>query len=193
MGAGESAACDAAFLRQGEPVSSIIAGYIIFGFAWLCLGAACVGAFVPVPPTTPLLLLATFLFGKFSPRCHAAIASSKVHRSCMAPFKEAGGMPVKAKMRMLFISLSVLATSAALVRKPFVWGILVVVVLFLAYLMVARIPTVGGGERRRARDERSGGRGPGSRSGRSGPKNQQPLPSGHDIDHAASVSAFIAK
>lgn len=144
MGAGESAACDAAFLRQGEPVASIIAGYIILGFAWLCLGVACVGAFVPVPPTTPLLLLATFLFGKFSPRCHAAIASSKVHRSCMAPFKEAGGMPVKAKMRMLFISLSVPAISAALVRKPFVWGILAVVVLFLAYLMVARIPTVGG-------------------------------------------------
>ena len=52
-------------------------------------------------------------------------------------------MPVKAKMRMLIISLSVLAVSAALVQKPFVWVILAAVALFLVYLMVVRIPTVG--------------------------------------------------
>lgn len=52
-------------------------------------------------------------------------------------------MPVKAKMRMLLISLTVLAISAALVQKPFVWAILAAVALFLVYLMVVRIPTVG--------------------------------------------------
>ena len=122
---------------------NIILRYIILGFAWLCVGAACVGIFVPVLPTTPLLLMATFLFGKFSPRCHAIITSSKVYRSYVVPFKEAGGMPVKAKMRMLLISFTVLAISAALVQKPFVWAILACVALFLVYLMAVRIPTVG--------------------------------------------------
>ena len=42
-----------------------------------------------------------------------------MYRSYVVPFKEAGGMPVKAKMRMLIISLSVLAVSAALVQKPY--------------------------------------------------------------------------
>lgn len=115
----------------------------VLGFAWLCAGAAVVGIFVPVLPTTPLLLLATFLFGKFSPRCHAVITKSKVYRSYVVPFKEAGGMPVKAKMRMLLISLGVLAVSAALVQKPFVWAILAAVALFLIYLVTVRIPTVG--------------------------------------------------
>ncbi|WP_302964287.1 DUF454 family protein [uncultured Adlercreutzia sp.] len=116
---------------------------MVLGFAWLCVGAAVVGIFVPVLPTTPLLLLATFLFGKFSPRCHAIITKSKVYRSYVVPFKEAGGMPVKAKMRMLLISLAVLAVSAALVQKPVVWGILAAVALFLVYLVTVRIPTVG--------------------------------------------------
>lgn len=120
-----------------------VARIFVLAFAWLCVGAAFVGIFVPVLPTTPLLLLATFLFGRFSPRCHRLIISSKVYRSYVVPFKEAGGMPVKAKMRMLIISLSVLAVSAALVQKPFVWVILAAVALFLVYLMVVRIPTVG--------------------------------------------------
>lgn len=119
---------------------------VVLGFAWLCVGAAVVGIFVPVLPTTPLLLLATFLFGKFSPRCHAIITGSKVYRSYVVPFKEAGGMPVKAKMRMLLISLGVLAVSAALVQKPFVWVILAAVALFLIYLVTVRIPTVGEGD-----------------------------------------------
>ena len=122
---------------------NVVLRYAILGFAWFCVGAAVVGVFVPVLPTTPLLLLATFLFGKFSPRCHRLITGSKIHRSYVVPFKEAGGMPVKAKMRMLLISFSVLAVSAALVQKPFVWCILAAVALFLVYLMVVRIPTVG--------------------------------------------------
>lgn len=122
---------------------NVVLRFAILAFAWLCVGAAVVGVFVPVLPTTPLLLLATFLFGKFSPRCHRLITGSKIYRSYVVPFKEAGGMPVKAKMRMLLISFSVLAVSAALVQKPLVWGILGAVALFLVYLMAVRIPTVG--------------------------------------------------
>ena len=116
---------------------------LVLGFAWLCVALAVVGVFVPVLPTTPLLLLATFLFAKFSPRCHGIITSSKVYRAYVVPFKEAGGMPVKAKMRLLLVSYTVLAISAALVQKPFVWAILGAVALFLLWLVTFHIPTVG--------------------------------------------------
>ncbi len=114
----------------------------IAAFAWLCAGLAVVGVFVPVLPTTPLLLLATFLFAKFSPRCHHIITSSKVYRAYVVPFKEAGGMPLKAKVRLLLISYVVMAGSAFVVQKPFVWGILAVVAVFLLWLVTFRIPTV---------------------------------------------------
>lgn len=118
----------------------------VLGFAWLCAALAVVGVFVPVLPTTPLLLLATFLFAKFSPRCHRLITSSKVYRAYVMPFKEAGGMPLSAKVRLLLISYAVLGLSAVLVQKPFVWAILGAVAVFLLWLVTFHIPTVGSGK-----------------------------------------------
>ena len=65
--------------------------------AWTACIIGCIGVFVPVLPTTPLLLLATFLFAKSSPRCHAWIVSTKVYRTYVAAFKEAGGIPLAAR------------------------------------------------------------------------------------------------
>lgn len=92
---------------------------------------------------TPLLLLATFLFAKSSPRCHAWIVSTKVYRTYVAAFKEAGGIPLAAKVRILAVSFTLMGLSAWFVQKPLVWGILGCVSLFLLYLMFVRIPTIG--------------------------------------------------
>ncbi|MCB7038966.1 DUF454 family protein [Eggerthella sinensis] len=111
--------------------------------AWTACIIGCIGVFVPVLPTTPLLLLATFLFAKSSPRCHAWIVSTKVYRTYVAAFKEAGGIPLAAKVRILAVSFTLMGLSAWFVQKPLVWGILGCVSLFLLYLMFVRIPTIG--------------------------------------------------
>lgn len=116
---------------------------LLLGFAWLCFALGIVGVFVPVLPTTPLLLLATFICARCSPRCHRIIVSSKVYRRYVQPFKEAGGMTGRAKARMLAISYAVLLVSAVLVQRPLVWIILAAVAVFLLYLVCMRIPTVG--------------------------------------------------
>lgn len=115
---------------------------LLLGVAWLCFGLGVIGIFIPLLPTTPLILLATFLCAKCSPRCHRLITGSKVYQSYVVPFREAGGMPFKAKLKMLAISNTVLIISAALVRKPLVWMILACVSAFLLYLVCIRIPTV---------------------------------------------------
>ena len=84
--------------------------------AWIACVIGCIGVFVPVLPTTPLLLLATFLFARSSPRCHAWIVSTKVY--------------------------VLMGSSAFFVRKPVVWIVLGCVALFLLYLMLVRIPTI---------------------------------------------------
>lgn len=109
--------------------------------AWLCCTLGCVGIFVPVLPTTPLLLLATFLFAKSSPRCHAWIIKTKVYKNYVEAFKQAGGIPAATKVRILTISFVVMGASALLVQKPVVWIILGCVAAFLIYLMFVRIPT----------------------------------------------------
>lgn len=112
------------------------------GLAWACVAVGCIGVFVPVLPTTPLILLAAFLFGKFSPRCHGLLLNSKVYKAYVVPFKQAGGMPAKSKVRMLVISYAVLFVSAVLVQRVVVWCILLAVAVFLLYLVTVRIPTV---------------------------------------------------
>ena len=110
--------------------------------AWIACVIGCIGVFVPVLPTTPLLLLATFLFARSSPRCHAWIVSTKVYRTYVAAFKEAGGIPAATKVRIPTVSFVLMGASAFFVRKPVVWIVLGCVALFLLYLMLVRIPTI---------------------------------------------------
>ena len=44
--------------------------YLLLGIAWICFGIGAIGVVIPVLPTTPLLLLAGFLFARNSPRLH---------------------------------------------------------------------------------------------------------------------------
>ena len=120
--------------------------------AWVCFVIGCIGVFVPVLPTTPLLLLATFLFSRSSERWHRWICSTKIYRKYVAAFKEAGGMPATAKVRMLVISYAVLAVSAIASQKPLVWAILACVAVFLLWLVAVRIPTVSLESVRRKRE-----------------------------------------
>lgn len=100
------------------------------------------GIAVPVLPTTPLLLLATFLFAKSSPRLHERVVGSKPYRLYVAPFKDAGGMPRSAKAKALFLTYAIMGISAYLVQKPIVWAVLSCCALIMLYIIGWRIPTI---------------------------------------------------
>jgi uncharacterized membrane protein YbaN (DUF454 family) len=115
---------------------------VLFILAWFCTITAVIGVFVPVLPTTPLLLLATFLFAQSSPRYHAWIQKTGIYRRYVLPFKERGGLPLAQKLRIIAVSFLVLSISAVSVRIVYIWIILILVALWLLYLMLIRIPTV---------------------------------------------------
>lgn len=116
--------------------------YLLLACAWIACGLGCIGIFIPVLPTTPFLLLATFLFAKSSPRLHAWIQSTKVYRVYVVPFKEGGGIDRGTKFRILLISYAVMGLSAYFVQRWYVWLVLACVAVFLLYLMLIRIPTI---------------------------------------------------
>ena len=116
--------------------------YIMLGCGWIAVFLGFVGIFIPVLPTTPFLLLAAFLFAKSSPRMSIWLQGTKAYKQYVEPFKSSGGIPFRTKVRALVISYTVLAISAILVRKWFVWLILAAVALFLFWLMMFRIPTI---------------------------------------------------
>ena len=114
--------------------------FLVIGF--ICFGLGMLGVFVPVLPTTPFMLLAAFLFARSSPRMDAWIKSTRVWKAYGAPFKERGGISKRKKMHIIGVSYLVLCISAIVVQRPVVWAILAAVAIFLAWLMLVRIPTV---------------------------------------------------
>ena len=65
-----------------------------------------------------------------------------MYRTYVAAFKEAGGIPLGTKVRILAVSFALMGLSAWFVQKPLVWTILGCVSAFLLYLMFVRIPTI---------------------------------------------------
>jgi uncharacterized membrane protein YbaN (DUF454 family) len=116
--------------------------YLLLVCGWISCTLGCIGVFVPVLPTTPFLLLATFLFAQSSPRIHSWIMSTRVYGNYVLPFKEAGGIDLGTKVRIILTSYVVMGLSAYFVQRWYIWLILTLVALFLLYLMFIRIPTI---------------------------------------------------
>ena len=114
--------------------------------AWISLALGCIGVFVPLLPTTPLVILATFLFAKSSPRLHAWICKTRVYGAYVKPFKERGGITLARKLQILGLSYAVMGVSAFFMRNVIAWAVLGVVALFLAWLVAVRIPTISNEE-----------------------------------------------
>ena len=114
---------------------------LLLACGWLACGLGCLGIFIPVLPTTPLLLLATFLFAKSSPRLHGWICSTRVYKTYVSAFKQAGGLPLSAKLRILCVSYALMGASALVAQKPLVWAILGCAALFLLGVLLFYIPT----------------------------------------------------
>lgn len=116
---------------------------------FLCAALGIVGMFVPVLPTTPLLLLAGFLFARSSSKLEMWLKSTKPWKTYVQPFVEKQAIPAATKARILIISGIVMGISAFAVKDIpginfVVWVILELVMLWLLYLMFIRIPSTSG-------------------------------------------------
>ncbi len=104
--------------------------------AWLCFGLGFIGAFIPVLPTTPFLILSAFLFSKSSPRLHAWILSLPIAGPGIRDWKHNRVIRPRAKIlasSMLLLSLTVIWLSEKILFevKCLVSAILVSVLLFV--------------------------------------------------------------
>ena len=107
----------------------------------LCVALGVAGAFLPVLPTTPLLLAAAFLFSRSSQRLHDWLAKTKVYKAYVEPINAGDGIPARKKITILGFSYAVMAVSAIVVARPLVWAILGCVAVFLLWWIGFRVPT----------------------------------------------------
>ncbi|MDO4430392.1 MAG: DUF454 family protein [Lonepinella koalarum] len=101
--------------------------YIFLGFFFLGLGI--LGAFLPILPTTPFLLLTLFFFGKSSERLHRWFLSTQIYQKYLKSFDEQRALTKKSKAYILFISTLMMAISFYF--TPNIYGKTTIVVLLL--------------------------------------------------------------
>jgi hypothetical protein len=104
----------------------------------LATGAAAVGAFLPVLPTTPFLLLAAACFARSSPAFHRRLLANRVFGPYVAQWQHDRTVPRDAKRKAYGLVVVAFTLSIALVEAAWLRASLAVLgvalIVFLAWL-----------------------------------------------------------
>ena len=114
--------------------------FIIFGFIFTGLGL--VGVVLPILPTTPFLLLASFSFAKGSARFHTWFTKTKLYKNHLDDFVRSRAMTRRTKVAVLAFASSMLMIPLITVNvvpmRIFIIGLMV----FKYYYFIFRIKTI---------------------------------------------------
>jgi uncharacterized membrane protein YbaN (DUF454 family) len=102
------------FTPTTDPLRSFL--YVVGG--WTCVGLAVLGSILPLLPTTPFLLLASWCFYRGSPRIHAWLHRSKWFGPTLDDWQHYRGIRKSMKYRTVMLVAAVVATSLVLNSLP---------------------------------------------------------------------------
>lgn len=114
--------------------------YIVLAFFFLGLGA--LGVVLPILPTTPFLLLASYFFAKGSERFHKWFISTKLYRNHLEEFIRTRAMTLKKKLSILLPVSTMLVITAILINNVYARIGISLVMVFKYYYFFAHIATI---------------------------------------------------
>lgn len=114
--------------------------YITLGFLFLGLGT--LGILLPILPTTPFLLLASFFFAKGSERFHQWFISTKIYKNHLEEFIRTRTMTLKRKLCVLLPVSTMLITTFILVWNIYARISIILMIIFKYYYFFAHIKTI---------------------------------------------------
>ncbi|WP_414045048.1 YbaN family protein [Macrococcus equi] len=101
-----------------------------------------VGAFMPLLPTTPFLLLAVFCFARSSDKFHNWLVKTKVYKAYVQDFYERRGYTLKKKFHLLISVVIVVGLSIYLVDNIYVKIGLAIMLLMQAIVLFTLVKTL---------------------------------------------------
>jgi uncharacterized membrane protein YbaN (DUF454 family) len=105
----------------------------------LCFALGLVGAFVPLLPTTPFLLLAAACWARSSPRFHAWLLAHRLFGPTLRSWEAHRALPPGVKGRAIALLVVVMSASAFALTHPAArWVVAAVGVCLVIFL--ARLP-----------------------------------------------------
>lgn len=114
--------------------------YFIIGIIVTGLGA--IGVILPILPTTPFLLLATFCFAKSSTRFHKWFISTKLYKNHLESFVKSRSMKLKTKVSLLAFASTMLLIPLIIVPVLAMRIFIVALIVFKYYYFIYRIETI---------------------------------------------------
>lgn len=103
----------------------------LIAFGWLCVGLGFLGAFLPVLPTTPFLLLALWAFSRSSERFHAWLVHHRLLGRYVRDWERHRVIPVRAKVVAVTTMMVSLAWAVLFSGAP--WYALAAMAAVIAY------------------------------------------------------------
>lgn len=110
--------------------------------AFVCFGFGAAGVILPVLPTTPFLLLASFCFAKGSKKFHLWFQSTKLYQKHLDGFVKERTMLLKTKVCILLPVSVMLICAMVLMENSFGRMFLIFLILFKYTYFFTRIKTV---------------------------------------------------
>ncbi|WP_315122419.1 YbaN family protein [uncultured Clostridium sp.] len=114
--------------------------YVIVGILSFALGA--IGAFIPVLPTTPFLLLASFCFVKGSEKFDRWFKGTKIYKKHLESYVDSRSMTMKQKVSILVFADTMIAFPLITLKNIYVKIFLLILVMFKYYYFMFKIKTI---------------------------------------------------
>ena len=114
--------------------------YITVGLICVILGS--IGVILPILPTTPFLLLASFCFVRGSDRFDRWFKGTKLYKKHLESFTTNRSMTLKAKISILLFADIKMAFPLIINDNLVVKVVLILVILFKFYYFIFRIKTI---------------------------------------------------
>ena len=73
--------------------------YIVVGC--ICVGLGAIGAFIPILPTVPFLLVSAFCFARSSDKLNNWFKSTKLYKNNLESYVRGEGMTIKTKVKIM--------------------------------------------------------------------------------------------
>lgn len=116
--------------------------FIYLILAFFSLGLGIIGIIIPMLPTTPFLLLASFLFAKGSTRFHNWFIQTKLYRKNLESFVKTREMTLKTKLFILIPASIMLILAFIFMKNIYGRIFLLFLILFKYVYFFTRIKTV---------------------------------------------------
>lgn len=116
--------------------------WLILG--WLSLAIGSIGVVLPVLPTTPFLLVASFSFAKGSDRFHRWFTGTKLYKKHLEDFVTDRAMTLKTKFGILLPASAMLIIAMLLVPSIHFRIFIVFLIIFKYVYFFTKIKTIKG-------------------------------------------------